>query len=179
MVKQAHRTKLLELRAPQGGVVKDLATHTIGTVVSAGTVVLSLVPEREAMMAEVTVRNEDVGFVHPNQPVEVKLAAYPFQKYGMLHGEVVRVSPDASETDTRATERLAVRSSSDPASSAPVRGYRALIQLDSQTLKRGDLQLRLIAGMQVIAEIKEGRRSVLEYLLSPVQKTVQESGRER
>jgi hemolysin D len=179
MIKQAHRSGLLELRAPQAGVVKDLATHTVGTVVSAGTVLLSLVPEREPMMAEVTVRNEDVGFVHPSQPVEVKLAAYPFQKYGMLHGQVVRVSPDASETDTRATERLAVRSSSDPAPGAPVRGYRALIQLDSQTLKRGDLQLRLIAGMQVIAEIKEGRRSVLEYLLSPVQKTVQESGRER
>jgi len=179
MIKQDHRSGLLELRAPQAGVVKDLATHTVGTVVSAGTVLLSLVPEREPMMAEVTVRNEDVGFVHPNQAVEVKLAAYPFQKYGMLHGQIVRVSPDASDAGGRTTDRTGMGSNSDATPNTPSRGYRALIQLDSQTLKRGDLQLRLLAGMQVIVEIKEERRSVLEYLLSPVQKAIQESGRER
>jgi hemolysin D len=179
MIKQNHRAGLLELRAPQAGVVKDLATHTIGTVVSAGTVLLSLVPEREPMMAEVTVRNEDVGFVHPEQSVEVKLAAYPFQKYGMLHGQVVRISPDASDTSARAGERPAVGTTSGESPAAPPRGYKALIELDRQTLTRGNLQLKLLAGMQVIAEVKEGRRSVLEYLLSPVQKTIQESGRER
>jgi hemolysin D len=178
-IKQAHRSGLLELRAPQAGVVKDLATHTVGTVVSAGTVLLSLVPEREPMMAEVTVRNEDVGFVHPDQPVEVKLAAYPFQKYGMLHGKVMRISPDASDSGNRAREGNVGGSDRDVSSNVPSRGYRALIELQSQTLRRGDLQLKLLAGMQVIAEIKEGRRSVLEYVLSPVQKTIQESGRER
>jgi hemolysin D len=179
MIKQTHRSGLLELRAPQAGVVKDLATHTVGTVVSAGTVLLSLVPEREPMMAEVTVRNEDVGFVYPDQPVEVKLAAYPFQKYGMLRGKIMRISPDASDSGNRGAERNVAESGRDASENVPPRGYRALIELESQTLRRGDLQLKLLAGMQVIAEIKEGRRSVLEYVLSPVQKTIQESGRER
>jgi hemolysin D len=182
MIKQTHRAELLELRAPQSGVVKDLATHTVGTVVSAGTVLLSLVPENEPMMAEVTVRNEDVGFVHPEDPVEVKLAAYPFQKYGMLHGEVVRLSPDASDadaSDARAASRSQIGPSGDLPSGSPSHGYRALVRLDSQSVQRGRLRLGLLAGMQVIAEIKEGRRSVLEYLLSPVQKTIQESGHER
>lgn len=175
--KHAHKSGLLELRAPQAGVVKDLATHTIGTVVSAGMVLLSVVPEHEPMMAEVTIRHEDVGFVHPRQMVQVKLAAYPFQKYGMLQGEVVQVWPDAVDADTR--NAAAGSASSEAAPGAAARGYRALIDLHSQSLERDGLSLKLLAGMQVVAEINEGRRTVLEYLLSPVQRVVQESARER
>src|ERR1019366_718967 len=47
MLKQTHKTGLLELRATGAGIVKDLATHTIGTVVASGTVLLSIVPENE------------------------------------------------------------------------------------------------------------------------------------
>lgn len=180
--KQSHKSGLLELRAPQAGVVNDLATHTVGTVVSAGTVLLSLVPEHEPMRAEVMIRNEDVGFVHAHQPVQVKLAAYPFQKYGMLHGEVVQVWPDAARSDSRSDPIAAVKSSgssSDASAPANSGGYRALIDLKTQSLDQGGLHLKLLAGMDVIAEIDEGRRTVLEYLLSPVQKIVQQSGRER
>ena len=95
--KQVHKNQLLELRAPQDGIVKDLATHTTGTVVSPGTVLLSLVPDSEALVAEVSVKNDDVGFVYPHQKVKIKLAAYPFQKYGMLDGEVLHIGPDASD----------------------------------------------------------------------------------
>jgi len=178
MIKQAHKSALLELRAPQAGIVKDLSTHTAGTVVSAGTVLLSLVPEREALMAEITVRNEDVGFVHVQQPVQVKLAAYPFQKYGMLHGRIIQVWPDATEGDDH-THEHAPSGLNDNSGDAHTRGYRALVALDTQSLTRGATDLKLISGMQVIAEIDEGRRTLLQYLLSPVQKTLQESARER
>lgn len=177
-IKQVHKTDLLELRAPQSGIVKDLSTHTVGTVVSAGTVLLSLVPEHEALMAEITIHNEDVGFVQVHQPVQVKLAAYPFQKYGMLRGVVSQVWPDATESDGRTSERNPGKAN-ESANDAHGHGYRALINLDSQSLKRGPTELRLIAGMEVIAEIDEGRRTLLQYLLSPVQKTLQESAHER
>ena len=95
--------------------MKDLATHTPGTVVAPGTILLTLVPHDEPLVAEVWVGNIDAGFVQYNQKARVKLAAYPFQKYGML----------------------------------------------------------------VSAEIHLGTRSVLEYLLSPVQKVTHEAGRER
>lgn len=176
-LKQTYKNGLLELRAPQAGIVKDLATHTVGTVVSAGTVLLSLVPQHEPMMVEMMVRNDDVGFVHPHQPVEIKLAAYPFQKYGTLVGEVAQVWPDAAENEGRTTGR--VEASPDSSRDSSAGGYRALVDLKSQTLKRGDVDLSLLAGMQVVAEINEGRRTVLEYLLSPVEKVARESGRER
>jgi hemolysin D len=177
-IKQVHKADLLELRAPQAGIVKDLSTHTVGTVVSAGTVLLSLVPEREALVAEITIRNEDVGFVHAQQPVQVKLAAYPFQKYGMLQGKVIQVWPDATENDAR-SQGHDPGARTDRTEETHPNGYRALVDLDTQSLKRGALDFKLIAGMQVIAEIDEGRRTLLQYLLSPVQKTLQESARER
>jgi HlyD family secretion protein len=174
-VKLEHKSGLLELKAPQAGTVKDLATHTVGAVVSPGTVVLTLVPENEPLLAEVMIRNDDVGFAHPGQAVKVKLAAYPFQKYGLLDGEVLHVGPDASEganptsdTSQDTTEKPAARLT-----------YKALVGLKSQALEARGQTLKLVPGMQVVAEIHQGRRTVMEYLLSPVQKTLHDSGRER
>ena len=64
---------------------------------------MSLVPVDENLVAEVLIRNEDVGFVHEGQRVKVKLAAYPFQKYGMIDGTVRRISADAAQTDQKAS----------------------------------------------------------------------------
>jgi HlyD family secretion protein len=179
LAKQTHRSDLLELKAPQSGIVKDLATHTIGTVVSTGTVLLTLVPEHEPLVAEVMVRNDDIGFIHPNQKVKLKLAAYPFQKYGLLDGEVQQVWPDANEPEGPGTA-AATRSAERPAQSGPgTGGFKALVSLDRQSLTAGGESLTLVPGMQVIAEVREGRRTVLEYLLSPLQGTLHDSGRER
>jgi HlyD family secretion protein len=169
--KQQHRHALLELKAPQAGVVKDLATHTPGTVVAPGTILLTLVPHDEPLVAEVWVENADSGFVEEKQRARVKLAAYPFQKYGMVDGTVRQVSADTHDrNDGNAASRPA-----QPQQSA----YRALIELDTASLKTHGQGLRLVPGMLVSAEIHLGRRSVLEYLFSPIQKIVHEAGRER
>jgi HlyD family secretion protein len=169
--KQEHRNVLLELKAPAAGVVKDLATHTPGTVVQPGTVLMTLVPLEEPLHAEVWVRNEDAGFVRPGQEVKLKFAAYPFQKYGLARGRVLQVSADATEAEGAAQERRGA---------APgLLSYRAVVALDSQSVAVEGKPQRLAPGMQVAAEINLGERTVLEYLLSPVQKTVHEAGRER
>src|SRR5207249_6931308 len=84
LAKQEHRSEYLELRASQDGVVKDLATHTIGTVTTPGTILMTLVPKDEILRAEVWVKNDDIGFVREGQPAKLKLAPFTFQKYGML-----------------------------------------------------------------------------------------------
>jgi hemolysin D len=174
-VKQDHKTSLLELKAPQAGIVKDLATHTIGTVVSPGTVLLSLVPENEPLVAEVMVKNDDVAFVFPQQKVKVKLAPYPFQKYGMLDGVVIRVGPDASDAaDTQSQTKDASKEKPPPASV-----YKALIALNKQQLEAQGQTFKLVPGMQAVAEINQGQRTVMEYLLSPIQTTLHDGGRER
>jgi len=171
--KQEHRSSLLELVAPQAGTVKDLATHTPGTVVAPGTILLTLVPQDEALVAEVWVSNQDIGFVQPGQAARVKLAAYPFQKYGMLDGVVQQVSADATD----ANEAVAKPTTAPRAE--PLL-YRALVALRSAQLQRADGQsMALTAGMQATAEINLGSRSVADYLVSPLQKIAQEAGRER
>jgi len=168
--KQEHRYSLLELKAPQAGMVKDLATHTPGTVVAPGTILLTLVPNDEPLIAEVWVGNADAGFVRSEQKARIKIAAYPFQKYGLIDGVVTQVGAD-SQTRSE-VGNAATRAVQDAA-------YRALIALSSGYLENQGKQLRLVPGMQVSAEIHLGTRTVLEYLLSPLQKVAHEAGRER
>lgn len=166
LARQMHREDRIELRAPQAGIVKDVATHTPGAVVGAGTVLVTLVPAGEELVAEVLVRHEDAGFVHPGQGARVKLAAYPFQKYGTIDGRVLHVAADATEP------------TGDRGVAAPS-GYRARIALASQALRDADATLALASGMLVTAEIRLGERRVVEYLLSPLGKAWREAARER
>jgi hemolysin D len=106
--KQQHKNILLELKAPQAGIVKDLGTHTEGTVVSPGTVLMTLVPKSEQLQAEVWVENEDAGFVRTGQPVKIKILSYQFQKYGMVDGAVSHIGADASMPSSRPTIRKTV-----------------------------------------------------------------------
>jgi membrane fusion protein, hemolysin D len=173
-LKQEHKTDLLELKAPQSGIVKDIATHTIGTVVSPGTVLLSIVPENEPLVAEIMIKNDDVGFVYLHQKVKVKLSPYPFAKYGMLEGEVTRIQADS---DSGTQSQTKDESRGKPQSPPSV--YKAIVTLGSQVFESEGKQLKLMPGMQVVAEINQGSRTVMRYLLSPVSKTLDESGHER
>ncbi|MRR58091.1 MAG: HlyD family type I secretion periplasmic adaptor subunit [Deltaproteobacteria bacterium] len=175
MAKQAHRKELLELKASQAGVVKDLATHTAGTVVQPGTVLLTLVPKDDILRAEVWVSNEDIGFVRKGQTVKLKLAPFPFQKYGMLDGVVEHVSADAADP---ASTNGATAAPTDKTKGQPL-VYKALVSFKSTALEADGEKLEPSPGMQTVAEIHLGDRTVLEYLLSPVQKAWHEKGRER
>jgi HlyD family secretion protein len=177
-IKQDHKTGLLELKAPQAGIAKDLATHTIGTVVSPGTVLLTLVPDNEPLIAEVMVKNDDVGFVYPQQKVKLKLATYPFQEYGMLDGEIMTIGADASDGGNASPNKDGTNKNNGN-NAPPSQVYKALVSLKEQQLTAEGKHYKLVPGMQVVAEINEGKRTVMEYLLSPVQKTILESGHER
>ena len=87
---------------------------------------LTLVPQDEPLLAEVWVSNADAGFVQPEQKARVKLAAYPFQKYGMLDG-VVRA-------DQRRRAGQDARRAEGAAKPPPELAYRALIKLDADDL---------------------------------------------
>jgi hemolysin D len=125
-------------------------------VAAPGTILMTIVPNGERLRAEVWVSNDDIGFVRTEQPARVKLATFEFQKYGMVDGTVARVSADATES-----------------------AFKALIDLKTDVLEAGGERYALAPGMQVLAEIQLGRRTVLEYLLSPVRRAFHDAGRER
>ena len=177
LAKQQYRRGLHELKAPQDGVVKDLATHTAGTVISPGTILMTLVPNNEILRAEVWVSNQDVGFIHIGEQVKLKLASYQFQKYGMIDGLVTNLSADASDTPQQGAGQSGA-ANNKPGNGQPS-SYRALIDLKAQELVVDGVRHTLTPGMQVTAEIHLGSRSIFEYLLSPVVGAFQEAGRER
>lgn len=168
VIRSGVRSAQMEIRAPHAGVVKDLAVTGNGTVVAAGGLLLNIVPTDERLQAEVFLQNEDLGFVAAGQRAMVKVAAFPFQKYGLLAGTVAMVSADTSMAK-------------EPAMPAQEPRYRILVTLDqAQEFGRNQGQaLKLSAGMQVSAEIHQGRQTMLEYLLSPVLRVAHEAARER
>ena len=172
LTKQQYRYNQLELKAPQDATVKDLATHTVGTVISPGAILMTLVPNNEILRSEVWVGNQDVGFIHTGAPVKIKFASYQFQKYGMIEGQVAHLSADASDNNQQ-------QQTVNKTGSNPQFAYRALIDLKAQHLEANGVRHNLTPGMQVTAEIHLGTRTILEYLLSPVRGAFQEAGRER
>ena len=174
VTKQSHRQALLELKASQDGVVKDLATHTSGTVVQPGTILLTLVPQDEILRAEVWISNEDIGFVREGLPVKLKFAAFPFQKYGMIQGLVEHVSADAADGNTPNGG-----AQGDAGRKNQPLLYKALVRLQDMQLEMDSQRFPLSSGMQTHAEIWLGDRTVMEYLLSPVRRAWHEAGRER
>lgn len=167
--KQLVRREHIELTSPQAGVVKELATRTVGSVVGAGTVLVTLVPAGDALEAEVTVRNEDAGFVRAGQRAQLKVAAFPFQKYGLVEAEVLRIGPDSTEPSGGRV----------PGEAQVPGGYRARLVLTAQSLSFDGARLSLTSGMLASAEIHLGHRALLQYLLAPVQKAWHEAARER
>jgi HlyD family secretion protein len=176
LVRAKFQQEHLELRAPQAGIVKELSTTTIGAVVQPGTVLLSLVPAEEPLLAEVLIENKDIGFVRSGQTVRLKLDTYPFQKYGMLQGVVQTVSADSQSGGWQGS---ASQSREQLERSGQALTFKAVVQLLDQHLLIDGASLPLAAGMQLHAEIVEGRRTVLEYLLSPLRRVVSEAGQER
>lgn len=135
--------------------------------------VLSIVPSGDVLYAEAVLSNEDAGFVEIGQRVKVKLAAYPFQKYGLMEGAVIRISADAESPE------VAARATGSPYTAPPL-AFKAVITLHSQTLQLPSSgALPIAPGMALTAEIHQGRRTVMEYLISPVQRVSNEAGRER
>jgi HlyD family secretion protein len=87
------------------------------------------------------------------------------------------VGADSSEDQQQSQQTQGQGSNKDKPTASMI--YKALVSLGSQELQVDKQQFKLVPGMQVTAEINQGKRTVLEYLLSPLEKTVRESGRER
>lgn len=133
----------------------------MGGVVQAAQPLMKLVPLGAVLEVEATVLNRDVGFVEAGQAVQVKLDAFPFTKYGAVPGRVQAVSSDAV-----ADEKM-----------GPV--YKARVALERQSLSVNGRAVPLGPGLSAVVDVRTGSRRVIDYLLLPVFKSVQEAMRER
>jgi hemolysin D len=182
LAKASEKLRQLVLRAPIDGTVQQLALHTVGGVVSPAQAVLVVVPDAAGLEVEAQVANKDVGFVHAGQVAAVKVEAFSFTRYGLIEGTVVGVSRDAVVEDRAgqpAHDKPSDRTNEDSDDHDASPGYTAHIALGQTELVTENGVATLEAGMAVTAEIKTGRRSVISYLLSPLQRYAHEGMTER
>ena len=144
------------ITAPVDGTVLSLTVKTIGGVVNAGQQLAQIVPEKVPLYVDAALDNQDVGFVKPGQRVVVKVATYPFQRYGYLEGTVENISPDAIQDDKKGLI------------------YKAKIKLNDDKSSKQN-QLKLLPGMSVSAEITTGQRRIIEFFLDPLMTKADES----
>lgn len=159
--KTDQRERLTRLRAPVAGTVQQLAVHTAGGVVTPAQALMVVVPDGAEVTAEVMLENKDIGFVHPGQTVAVKLDTFPFTRYGTVPATVLRVSADAVVDEKRGAI------------------FPATLRLQAGDIAVDGRRVTLAPGMSLTAEVQTGQRRVIEYLLSPLQRKVDESLRER
>ena len=137
------------ITAPVDGTVLSLTVKTIGGVVNAGQQLAQIVPEKAPLYVDAALDNQDIGFVKPGQRVVVKVATYPFQRYGYLEGTVEDISPDSIQDDKKGLI------------------YKAKIKLNDDKSSKQN-QLKLLPGMSVSAEITTGQRRIIEFFLDPL-----------
>lgn len=159
--KASLKNQLIEIKAPVNGSVNKLDIHTVGAVVKEAEPLMEVVPEGTPMEIEAWMENKDIGFVTLDMPVEIKVDAFNFQKFGTLTGKVREISPDAIEDKERGQL------------------YRVMVSLDEEKLYMDNRELAIYPGMAVSAEIKTRKKRIIDFFLEPFQTYKNEALRER
>jgi hemolysin D len=158
------RTKLL---APIDGTVQTLSVTTVGQVVTTGQQLMTIVPNNSELRVEVYMNNTDIGFVKPGQEAAIKVDAFPFTRYGTLHGHAANLANSANSAP----------------SAAPGQQqnfvFQVTLSLEERAMKVGEAVIPLTPGMTVTAEIKTESRRAIDYLFSPPEKIASEALREK
>lgn len=149
------------LRSPVEGIVDALAFRDAGGAVEPPQALLKIVPVDSELVAEVFIKNQDVGFLRVGQTVTVKINTFDFTRYGWVEGTLQNIAADATEDKDLGLV------------------YRAVIALKNRTLRVGLDEWKLEPGMQVTAEIKTGKRTFLSYLISPAMEALDDVGKQR
>lgn len=165
------------LRAPIDGTVQQLAIHTIGGVVTPAQALMLVVPRNGGFIVEARVSNHDIGFVHAGQSAEAKVDAFNFTRYGLIEGVVTSLSQDAVAPEEKQSAKTDSSDAKDDVT--PESSYIAYVKLARNWIDTESGRTSLGPGMMVTAEIHTGRRRIIDYLLSPLQRKVSESMHER
>ncbi|SMF62986.1 membrane fusion protein, adhesin transport system [Tistlia consotensis] len=162
LAQQSTALRNLVLRAPVDGVVQDLAVTSAGQSVGANQPILKVVPVGDSLIVEAKVRNADIGFIQVGMPAQVKVETYNYIKYGLLKGEVERISADAM---------------ADQKSGALY--YEVEVRTRTTSLTGpGGRPLRVLPGMQTQVDFKIGRRTIFAFLTDRLRQTASEALRE-
>jgi membrane fusion protein, adhesin transport system len=147
------RVDRTDIRSPVDGIVNTLEVNTIGAYVDPGTVIAGIVPTADILLIEAKISPRDVAFIRRGQKAIVKVTAYDFSIFGGLEGEVTNISAD-SIVEKEKGETF----------------YLVQVKTDQSELKRNGKSYPIIPGMVASVEIMTGRKTILSYLMKPINK---------
>jgi hemolysin D len=186
LAKATARLARTKLRAPTGGVVQQTSVTTVGQVVTTGQQLIVITPVGGRLQVEALVANLDIGFIKLGQEAAIKVDAFPFTRFGVLRGKVVKIASGAiAEQDAkRALANASAATNVAPETpSAPGQPesfvFPVTVALDETAMKVDNAMIPLTPGMTVTVEIKTDSRRVIDYILSPLARLASEAARER
>lgn len=157
----SRRVAATTLTAPTSGVVDRLSVFTIGGVAEAGTELLRVVPTEIAFEIEGTFSNSDIGFLAEGQQANIRLDAYPSERFGFLKARVTDIAADSAEV---ADKQWA---------------YIVRITPDQAFLTAGNDQFSLRPGMTATIDVTTDERRIISYFFAPIVRTIQDAMGER
>lgn len=151
-----------DIRSPVDGIVNTLDVNTVGAYVTPGAVIGGVVPTSETLLVEARLSPRDVAFVRAGQPALIKISAYDFSIYGGLDGEVETIGAD-SLVDPNSGETY----------------YLARVKTGKAALEKDGREYPIMPGMIASVDILTGKKTILTYLMKPINKAREEALRER
>ena len=146
------------LRSPINGTVQRLLINTVGGVITPGSAVVELVPQDDQLIVEAKVSPKDIAFIREGQQAILKFSAYDFTIYGGMSAEVQHISADAITNEKDETYYL--------------------VRLETKKSIANEA-LEILPGMIVQVDILTGKKTVLNYILSPLFNVTASALRER
>ena len=147
-----------ELKSPINGTVQRMLFNTVGGVITPGSAVVELVPQDDQLIVEAKVSPKDIAFIREGQSAILKFSAYDYTIYGGMSAEVKHISADAITNEKDETYYL--------------------VRLETKE-QIGNAELDIIPGMIVQVDILTGKKTVLNYILSPLFNVTSSALRER
>jgi HlyD family secretion protein len=151
----------VDIRAPQDGMVLQSSVHTVGGVITAGDAIMLIVPQSDDLQVEAKVNPQDIDKLQVGQKTLLRLSAFNQRTTPELNGVVSRVSPDVTTDQRTGQSYYTIRVSMPPAEIA----------------RLGDA--KLIPGMPAEAFVQTGDRTVLSYLMKPLDDQLMRAFREK
>jgi HlyD family secretion protein len=173
------RHELAVMTAPEDANVLEVAPRPAGSVLKEAETLMRLVPASAPLLAEVQVDTRDVARLHLGDRATIKLEALPWQQFGLAYGELTALTPDAlSDDNTRETGEEGASAELKAQAKQSAIHYRARFELRETRFRNLPDGFALRPGMRVVTDIKVGRRAILDYVLNPITRVIDESLRE-
>nr|WP_194299840.1 HlyD family type I secretion periplasmic adaptor subunit [Acetobacter conturbans] len=175
------RKSMTTLKSGEDAIVLTIAKLSIGSVISTGNELMTLVPVGNGLEVEARLSGGEAGFVQVGNKALLKFATFPFSQYGGADATVREISADAFTSQSGGRSSTSAGSSasqSDDPAAASQSYYRVRLRIDRYTLHGVPSFFHPHPGMPVTADIQVGKRTVMQFLLNSVMPLVTDGMRE-